>query len=340
MSSRNWFATSTWSPEGEPRAEPRSRQRSATAAPPTSGAGPRPPSATPPPTSRPRTSSSRIDPKPRPKTAPAQQTPREGPLMGMLGWVMMGLAIWHLHDLHARPLLGRDRRGIHRLADRLDPRRPDHFSIKFSELRIPGEKATTSRSCSTPSPARYIGIAIVYLEGMRRERAHAAAQLAEQPTASLSAGRALCLARPVVCGRAAATDSTSRTARRSRCRACSASSVPASRSPRCSCAAGSSEPGSARELPRGRRRASRRAPSPGIEQAVADDPRPRGRAAAGSPSTATTTWTGLLDGHPGARAAPAGRGRRLLPPRPGRRRLRALRRDRGAARRARHARCW
>ena len=35
-------------------------------------------------------------PKPRPEEPPAaQQTPREGSLMGMLGWVMMGLAIWH-----------------------------------------------------------------------------------------------------------------------------------------------------------------------------------------------------------------------------------------------------
>ena len=57
----------------------------------------------------------------------AQQTPREGPLMGMLGWVMMGLAIWHftifLPDRFWGGIVGAF---IGSLARR-DHRRPDHL---------------------------------------------------------------------------------------------------------------------------------------------------------------------------------------------------------------------
>ncbi len=91
--------------------------------------------------------------------------------MGLLGWVMMGLAIWHytifmpdrfwggIVGAFVGSLLGAVIFGT--LV----------YSIKVSELAIPGEKATDIAVVLYAVPGALIGIAIVYLEGMRRERA-------------------------------------------------------------------------------------------------------------------------------------------------------------------------
>ena len=50
-----------------------------------------------------------------------------------------------LHDLPARPLLGRDRRRVRRLAGRRDRRRADHLRVEVSALRDPGRKGDRHR---------------------------------------------------------------------------------------------------------------------------------------------------------------------------------------------------
>jgi len=90
--------------------------------------------------------------------------------MGMLGWVMMGLAIWHFTIFL-----------------------PDHFwggivgafvgsllgaifvslliySVKVGTVEIPGIRATDVAVVLYAVPGALIGIAVVYLEGLRRER--------------------------------------------------------------------------------------------------------------------------------------------------------------------------
>ena len=95
--------------------------------------------------------------------------------MAMLGWVMMGLAIWHftifvpdrfwggivgafLGSLFGAAIVGLI-----------------ISTVRFSEFRVPGEKETTIAVVLYAVPGAILGIAIVYLEGMRRERAHARA---------------------------------------------------------------------------------------------------------------------------------------------------------------------
>jgi hypothetical protein len=91
--------------------------------------------------------------------------------MGMLGWVIMGLAIWHftiwlpdrfwggLVGAFVGSLVGSIVIGL------------IIFGVKVSELRIPGEKATDIGVVLYAVPGSLLGMAIVYLEGMRRERA-------------------------------------------------------------------------------------------------------------------------------------------------------------------------
>ncbi len=90
--------------------------------------------------------------------------------MGMLGWVMMGLAIWHftiflpdrfwggIVGAFVGSLIG----GI--LSGLLI------YGVKVSALEIPGDKATTIAVVLYAVPGALIGIALVYLDGMRRER--------------------------------------------------------------------------------------------------------------------------------------------------------------------------
>jgi ABC-type Fe3+ transport system permease subunit len=91
--------------------------------------------------------------------------------MGMLGWVMMGLAIWHftiflpdrfwggIVGAFVGSLLGSILVGL------------IIYAIKVSALRVPGEKATNVGVVLYAVPGALIGMALVYLEGMRRERA-------------------------------------------------------------------------------------------------------------------------------------------------------------------------
>jgi hypothetical protein len=89
--------------------------------------------------------------------------------MGLLGWVMMGLAIWHftiflpdrfwggIVGAFVGSLVG----GI--LAGLII------YSVKVSALTIPGEKATDIAVVLYSVPGALIGIAVVYLAGVRRE---------------------------------------------------------------------------------------------------------------------------------------------------------------------------
>ena len=93
--------------------------------------------------------------------------------MGALGWVMMGLAICHftifmpdrfwggIVGAFVGSLVGSIVVGL------------IIYGVKVSALRIPGEKATNIGVILYAVPGAVIGIALIYLEGMRRERAAA-----------------------------------------------------------------------------------------------------------------------------------------------------------------------
>ena len=91
--------------------------------------------------------------------------------MGLLAWVMMGLAVWHftiflpdhfwggIVGALVGSLVGAIVIGV------------IIFSVKVSELKIPGQNATDVGVVLYAIPGAVIGLAVVYLEGMRRERA-------------------------------------------------------------------------------------------------------------------------------------------------------------------------
>jgi hypothetical protein len=91
--------------------------------------------------------------------------------MGMLGWVIMGLAIWHftiflpdrfwggIVGAFIGSLLGSILVGL------------IIYGIKVSSLSIPGERATNVGVVLYAVPGALIGMAVVYLVGMRREAA-------------------------------------------------------------------------------------------------------------------------------------------------------------------------
>lgn len=90
--------------------------------------------------------------------------------MAMLGWVMMGLAIWHftifLPDRFWGGIVGAfvgSLLGAIVIATAI-------YSIKVSGLQIPGKKATDIAVVLYAVPGAILGIAAVYVEGMRRER--------------------------------------------------------------------------------------------------------------------------------------------------------------------------
>ena len=96
--------------------------------------------------------------------------------MGMLAWVIMGLALWHytifLPDRFWGGIVGAfvgSLLGAVIIATII-------YSVKVSELRIPGEKATDIKVVLYAVPGALIGIALIYLEGMRRERSGAQPQ--------------------------------------------------------------------------------------------------------------------------------------------------------------------
>jgi len=91
--------------------------------------------------------------------------------MGMLGWVMMGLAIWHftifmpdhfwggIVGAFVGSLIGAILVGL------------IIYGAKVGALEIPGQRATDIAVVLYAVPGALIGIAFVYLEGLRRERA-------------------------------------------------------------------------------------------------------------------------------------------------------------------------
>jgi ABC-type Fe3+ transport system permease subunit len=93
--------------------------------------------------------------------------------MGLLAWVMMGLAIWHytiflpdrfwggIVGAFVGSLIGAIVVGL------------IIYSVKVSALKIPGEKATDVSVVLYAIPGALIGMGLVYLEGMRREKARA-----------------------------------------------------------------------------------------------------------------------------------------------------------------------
>jgi uncharacterized membrane protein len=91
--------------------------------------------------------------------------------MGMLGWVMMGLAIWHftifLPDRFWGGIVGALLGSLFgSIVVGLII-----YGLKASSFRVPGEKATDIGVVLYAVPGALIGMALVYLEGMRRERA-------------------------------------------------------------------------------------------------------------------------------------------------------------------------
>ena len=91
--------------------------------------------------------------------------------MGLLAWVMMGLAIWHytifLPDRFWGGIVGAF---VGSLAGAIVVGLII-YSVKVSALKIPGENATNVGVVMYAIPGALIGIGLVYLEGMRRERA-------------------------------------------------------------------------------------------------------------------------------------------------------------------------
>jgi ABC-type Fe3+ transport system permease subunit len=93
--------------------------------------------------------------------------------MGLLAWVMMGLAIWHftiflpdrfwggIVGAFVGSLVGAIVVGL------------IIYSLKVSSLKIPGENATDVSIVLYAIPGALIGMGLVYLEGMRRERSAA-----------------------------------------------------------------------------------------------------------------------------------------------------------------------
>jgi hypothetical protein len=91
--------------------------------------------------------------------------------MGLLAWVMMGLAIWHftifmpdrfwggIVGAFVGSLVGGVLTGL------------IIYGVKVSALMVPGENATDIAVVMYAVPGALIGIAVVYVEGMRRERA-------------------------------------------------------------------------------------------------------------------------------------------------------------------------
>lgn len=90
--------------------------------------------------------------------------------MGMLGWVMMGLALWHfsiflpdhfwggLVGAFVGALIGAIVAGL------------VIYGAKVGALEVPGERATDVAVVLYAVPGAVLGMALVYYEGLRRER--------------------------------------------------------------------------------------------------------------------------------------------------------------------------
>jgi uncharacterized membrane protein YeaQ/YmgE (transglycosylase-associated protein family) len=95
--------------------------------------------------------------------------------MGALAWVMMGLALWHfsiwLPDRYWGGIVGAFLGAL--IGAFL-------FGFLINGLSIPGRHDTDIATALEAIPGALIGMGLVYLEGMRRERA------AQQHTLGLS----------------------------------------------------------------------------------------------------------------------------------------------------------
>ena len=91
--------------------------------------------------------------------------------MAMLGWVMMGLAIWHftiwLPDRSWGGIVGAF---VGALVGAV------LFGLIVNGFTVPGRHTTDLLTALEAIPGALIGIAIVYFEGVRRERAGHPAQ--------------------------------------------------------------------------------------------------------------------------------------------------------------------
>jgi ribose/xylose/arabinose/galactoside ABC-type transport system permease subunit len=86
--------------------------------------------------------------------------------MGMLAWVMMGLALWHftiwLPDRYWGGIVGAFLGAV--IGAVL-------FGLIINGLHIPGRHATHLSTALEAIPGTLIGMALVFAEGVRRERA-------------------------------------------------------------------------------------------------------------------------------------------------------------------------
>lgn len=87
--------------------------------------------------------------------------------MGMLAWVMMGLALWHftiwLPDRSWGGIVGAL---LGALAGAV------LVGLIIHGFSVPGTHSTHLATALEGIPGALIGMALVYLEGIRRERAH------------------------------------------------------------------------------------------------------------------------------------------------------------------------
>lgn len=93
--------------------------------------------------------------------------------MGLLAWVIMGLALWHftiwLPDRFWGGIVGALIGGLIGAA---------LFGLIINGFSVPGRHATTVGTALEAIPGALIGMALVYLEGIRRERTAAARPVA------------------------------------------------------------------------------------------------------------------------------------------------------------------
>ena len=93
--------------------------------------------------------------------------------MGLLAWVCMGLALWHftiwLPDRFWGGIVGAFLGAL--IGAFL-------FGFIVNGFHVPGQHDTTIGTALEAIPGALIGMGLVYFEGLRRERAHAAAVLA------------------------------------------------------------------------------------------------------------------------------------------------------------------
>jgi hypothetical protein len=87
--------------------------------------------------------------------------------MGALAWVMMGLALWHftiwLPDRFWGGIVGAFLGAVFGSV---------LFGLAINGGTIPGQSDTTLTTALEAIPGALIGMALVYFEGVRRERAH------------------------------------------------------------------------------------------------------------------------------------------------------------------------